>query len=59
VKGGEAGLNLAITINQVDIPIGAVREKTAKGQELAPTERNVVADQSRKCYDFRIHNLKN
>jgi choloylglycine hydrolase len=60
VKGGDAGLNLAMTIiNNVDIPIGAVREKTPKGSELDRTAWTVVADLGRKRYYFHTYNNKN
>lgn len=60
VKGAAAGLNLAMTIiNNVDIPKGAVREKTEKGMMYDITEWTVVGDLANKKYYFRTHDNKN
>ena len=43
----------------VDIPSGAVREKTPKGPELDRTAWTVVADPGRRRDYFRTYNNKN
>jgi choloylglycine hydrolase len=60
VKGPQAGLNLAMTIiNNVDIPQGAVRDKTEKGMIYDITQWAVAADLAGKKYYFRTHDNKN
>ena len=60
VKGPQAGLNLAMTIiNNVDIPKGAVRDKTEKGMIYDITQWEVVADLAGKRYYFHSHDNKN
>ncbi|GFK93163.1 Choloylglycine hydrolase [Fundidesulfovibrio magnetotacticus] len=60
VKTVDAGIALAMTvINNVDIPIGAVRQKTDTGVVLEVTDWAVVADLSRKRYYYRTYENKN
>lgn len=60
VKGAENGLNLAMTIiDNVDIPIGAAREKTPTGEGFDKTCWTVAADTSRLRYHFRAYDNKN
>jgi len=60
VKGADAGVALAMTvINNVDIPIGAVRQKTDTGVVLEVTDWTVVADLAGKRYFFRTYENKN
>ena len=60
VKGADAGLNLAMTIiNNVDIPKGAVREKTEKGMMYDITQWVVAADLAAKKYYFHTYDNKN
>jgi choloylglycine hydrolase len=60
VKGPEAGLNLAMTIiNNVDVPIGAAREKAEKGMILDYDQWTVAVDLARKRYYFHTYNNKN
>jgi len=60
VKGAEAGTALAMTvINNVDIPIGAIRQKTDKGVMMEVTDWSVVGDLGRMRYYFRTYANKN
>jgi choloylglycine hydrolase len=60
VKGPEAGLNLAMTIiNNVDVPIGAVREKAEKEMILDHDQWTVAVDLANKKYYFHTYNNKN
>lgn len=60
VTGADKGLNLAMTIiNNVDIPIGASRDKTDKGITYDRTAWTVAADLSRLRYYFRTYDNKN
>jgi choloylglycine hydrolase len=60
VKGPEAGLNLAMTIiNNVDVPIGAAREKTEKGLICDHDQWTVAVDLARKRYYFHTYDNKN
>lgn len=60
VKGADEGVSLAMTvINNVDIPIGAVRQKTDTGVALEVTDWTVVADLANKRYFFRTYANKN
>ncbi len=60
VTGGEAGLNLAMTIiDNVDIPLGAVRDVTPAGVERDVTQWVAAADTARGRYCFRTYNNKN
>ncbi|MBI4804862.1 MAG: choloylglycine hydrolase family protein [Desulfovibrio sp.] len=60
VTGPDAGVTLAMTIiNNVDIPVGSVRQKTATGVDLEITDWTVVADVARKRYYYRTYDNKN
>jgi choloylglycine hydrolase len=60
VKGPEAGLNLAITvINNVDIPIGAVREEVGKKVAYELTQWTLVSDLGRNRLYFNTYDNKN
>lgn len=60
VKGAAAGLNLAMTIiNNVDIPKGAVREKTEKGMMYDISQWVVAVDLANKKYYFHTWDNKN
>ena len=59
-KGADAGLNQAIAIlDNVDIPIGAVRGFEGKEERFDKTIWSVVADTSRLRYYFRSMDNKN
>lgn len=60
VKDVDAGIALAMTVlNNVDIPIGAVRQKTDTGLALEVTDWAVVGDLARGRYYFRTYANKN
>jgi choloylglycine hydrolase len=60
VKGPVAGLNLAMTIiNNVDVPIGAAREKTEKGLICDHDQWTVAVDLTGKKYYFHTYDNKN
>lgn len=60
VTGADAGVSLAMTIiGNVDIPKGAVREKTAAGLELDVTQWVALADIARGRYYYRTAADKN
>jgi choloylglycine hydrolase len=60
VKGAEAGLNLAMTIiNNVDVPKGSVREKSAKGMISDYDQWTVAVDLAGKKYYFHTYDNKN
>jgi choloylglycine hydrolase len=59
VTGAEEGLNLAMTIiNNIDIPIGSVRDTSGKEPVYDQTQWSVVADLSGKKFYFRTYNNK-
>jgi choloylglycine hydrolase len=59
-KGAEAGLNQAITIlDNVDIPLGAVRSLGGKQEGYDKTIWSVVADTANRRYYFRSMDNKN
>lgn len=58
--GPEAGLNLAMTIiNNVDIPLGTVRDVSAASVERDVTQWVAAADTARGRYCFRTYENKN
>ncbi len=60
VSGAPAGVNLAMTIiNNVDIPLGTVRDVTPTGVERDVTQWVAVADTARGRYYFRTAANKN
>lgn len=59
VTGAEEGLNLAMTIiNNVDIPIGSVRDSSGKEVTYDRTQWAVVSDLVGKRFYFRTYNNK-
>jgi len=59
-KGLDAGLNLAMTvIDNVDIPLGSVRQEDAGGEILELTQWAVAVDTTRLRYYFRTYDNKN
>jgi choloylglycine hydrolase len=60
VTGAEAGLNLVMTlIDNVDIALGTVRDKTKDGELLELTQWAGAADTARLRYYFRTYDNKN
>ncbi|WP_300158355.1 choloylglycine hydrolase family protein [Solidesulfovibrio sp.] len=60
VTGAAAGVNLAMTIiNNVDIPLGAVRDVSPAGVERDVTQWVAVADTARGRYYLRTYTDKN
>lgn len=58
--GADPGLNLAMTvIDNVDIALGTVREKTGSGEIQELTQWVAAADPSRLRYYFRTYDNKN
>lgn len=59
VTGAEEGLNLAMTIiNNIDVPIGSVRDESAKEPVYDQTQWSVVADLSGKKFYFHTYSNK-
>ena len=59
-KGLDAGLNLAMTIiDNVDIPLGSIRQEDASGVVLELTQWAVAVDTARLRYHFRTYDNKN
>lgn len=59
-KGLDAGLNLAMTIiDNVDIPLGSIRQEDKNGTILELTQWAVAADPTRLRYYFRTYDNKN
>ena len=59
VTGSDEGLNLAMTIiNNIDIPIGAIRDPSGKEVAYDRTQWTVVSDLGRKRFYFRTYNNK-
>lgn len=60
VTGSDAGLNLAMTIiNNVDIPVGSVRDNSSGKTAYERTLWTVVADSQRLRYYFRTYDNTN
>lgn len=59
VAGADEGLNLAMTIiNNVDIPIGVVRDPSGKEMTYDRTQWAAISDLGRKRFYFRTYNNK-
>ncbi len=59
VTGTEEGLNLAMTIiNNIDIPIGSVRDASGKEVAYDRTQWAAVSDLARQRFYFRTYNNK-
>ena len=59
VTGPDEGLNLAMTIiNNIDVPIGSVRDKSTKDVVYDQTQWTTVSDLSRKRFYFRTYDNK-
>lgn len=59
VTGADEGLNLAMTIiNNIDVPIGSVRDRSGKEVVYDQTQWAVVSDLARKRFYFRTYNNK-
>jgi len=59
-KGLDAALNLAMTIiDNVDIPLGSVRQEDENGEILELTQWAVAVDPTRQRYYFRTYDNKN
>ncbi len=59
VSGGDAGLNLAMTIiNNIDIPIGSVRDKNGKEMICDQTQWAAISDLGRLRFYFHTYSNK-